>query len=597
MMAQVVTTITARPQQLSAMVRNLRVQARTVWSDAMPRTRTAVQMGALIAVVVIAYSYSLFTLLQLADLNTPLAYVSLVPVISLLLAAVYNRPRRPEPSIHDRQTDYIIGVPLMAAALCVNLFLPAKLSAMFWVWRIDLLTLPFFVAGAVAVIFGVRVLWRQKVAVAFLLLAWPYPYTSVLLGVLNAFTSATLFAITKILHVVHVATPVGGSTNAVFTVVHDGHPFNLSVISACSGVSSVVGFLLVGAAFAAIIRGPIIRKLVWLVGGMLLLWALNLARLTLVFWAGQHFGEHFAIDVLHPYIGLVLFVVGVTIMILCTRPLGLRIGNEGSWSSAVRTVTGGAPQNAGSARGRRHNLPVPHVYLAVSLVLVFAIILGVSNVGLQTYNLVADVSGSPKLVSFIDDPVTPAGWTSRYETTFGWAAPLFGEDSIWNRYELSPGIGGDLQARTDIVADVIDTPDLQSFAAFGVEQCYQFHGYSLANVSQVYLAGGITGQTLAYTSQQFGSWSIVYWILPVKRGTTTVFERVVLYVQNHSGVVAEATRGEQAGINRQAGVLGSNNSRQLVLLQNEDFLVAYAREMIRDQAARSAPLLAKQATA
>ena len=49
--------------------------------------RTAVQMGALLAVVVIAYSYSLTTLLQLADLNTPLAYVSLVPVISLILAA------------------------------------------------------------------------------------------------------------------------------------------------------------------------------------------------------------------------------------------------------------------------------------------------------------------------------------------------------------------------------------------------------------------------------------------------------------------------------------------------------------------------------
>ena len=71
--------------------------------------------------------------------------------------------------------------------------------------------MPFFVAGAVAVIFGVRVLWRQKVAVAFLLLAWPYPYTSVLLGLLNGFTNATLYAMTEILRVVHVATPLGGA--------------------------------------------------------------------------------------------------------------------------------------------------------------------------------------------------------------------------------------------------------------------------------------------------------------------------------------------------------------------------------------------------
>ena len=243
-------------------------------------------------------------------------------------------------------------------------------------------------------------------------------------------------------------------------------------------------------------------------------------------------------------------------------------------------------------RGHKQNMAVPKVYLAVLLVLVLGIIVGFSNVGLQPYNLVADVSGSPKVISYINDPVTPVGWTSSYETTFQWAAPLFGEQSVWNRYELYPGVGGDLQARTQIIADVIDTPDLQTFAAFGVEQCYQFHGYSLANVSQVNLPGGVTGQSLAYNSQQFGSWTIVYWILPVRRGASTVYERVVLYVQNKNGLIARATRGQQAGIKNQAGVLASNNSKQVILLQNQDFLVAYAREMIRDQANKSAALFA-----
>ena len=66
----------------------------------------------------------------------------------------------------------------------------------------------------------------------------------------------------------------------------------------------------------------------------------------------------------------------------------------------------------------------------------------------------------------------------------------------------------------------------------------------------------------------------------------------MLYLQNRTGIVAEATRGQQAGISNQAGVLGSDNSKQVVLLQNQDFLVAYAREMIRDQANRSAALFA-----
>jgi exosortase/archaeosortase family protein len=464
---------------------------------------------------------------------------------------------------------------------------------MFWVWRIDLLTLPFFVAGAVAVIFGVRVLWRQKIAVAFLLLAWTYPYTSALLGLLNAFTSATLFGLTEILRVVHVATPTGGVGNTLFLVNHNGHRFELSVISACSGVSSVVGFFLVGTAFAAVIRGPLIRKLLWLVGGMALLWGLNLFRLVLVFWAGQHFGEHFAISVLHPYIGLFLFAVGVAIMILCINPMGLRIKNEYGVRGAdkVESVT---PHDSPRPVHRR-SLPVPHVYLAMTLVLVIAIVLGTSNVGLQTYNLVADVSGGPKVLSFINHPVTPVGWTSRYEATFQWAAPLFGEQSTWNRYELYPAVGGDLRARTDVIADVIDTPDLQTFAAFGVEQCYQFHGYALNNVTQVSLPGGITGQALAYNSSQFGSWTIVYWILPVKRGTSNVYERVVLYVQNLHGVVAAATSGDQARI-RSADAQGAS-PQQVARLQNEDFLVAYAREMINDQANQSTAVFAKNSVA
>ena len=144
---------------------------------------------------------------------------------------------------------------------------------------------------------------------------------------------------------------------------------------------------------------------------------------------------------------------------------------------------------------------------------------------------------------------------------------------------------------------MIDTPELETFSAYGVEQCYQFHGYALANVAQVALGGGITGQTLAYTSQQYGSWSIVYWIVPVQHGTSTVYERVVLYVQNQHGIIAPATESEQSGIKTIAGPLGANNAQEEVLLRNRDFLVAYARELIRVQASRSSKVLSHRSLA
>ena len=129
--------------------------------------------AALLVAVVIAYSYSLSTLIRGIGLQTPLAYLPLVPVISLVLAWV-RLAREPAPlPIHDRQVDYIIGITLLVVACAVALLAPITLSTAFWLNRYDLLGLPFFVSGLVALLYGVRRLWALKVPIAFLFLAWP----------------------------------------------------------------------------------------------------------------------------------------------------------------------------------------------------------------------------------------------------------------------------------------------------------------------------------------------------------------------------------------------------------------------------------------
>src|SRR5579863_4634239 len=97
--------------------RKVRHDAQDRWHRASNRTRTTIQMAVLLGVVIVAYNYSLSTLIQNAGLETPLAYVSLVPAIALALAALRARPLRPEPAIHDRQVDYIVGLPLVGGAL------------------------------------------------------------------------------------------------------------------------------------------------------------------------------------------------------------------------------------------------------------------------------------------------------------------------------------------------------------------------------------------------------------------------------------------------------------------------------------------------
>ncbi len=529
---------------------------RARWEDASATTRTRIQVAIFTIVVLVAYQYSLRTLLTSLGLDTPLAYVGLVPFIALGLAVVRSRGGVSEPTIHDRQLDYIVGLPLLVAALAINVFLPKRLSTMFWVWRIDLLSLPFFVAGLVCMVFGIRVAWRQRLAITYLILAWPLPYSAILRSGLDAVTGVTVSAVTALTHVIPWA-KADPSGDKLFTVVHHGKAFTMSVASACSGVNGIVGFLLVGTAFGAIVRGPRLRKTLWLAGGIVLLWAMNLGRLMMIFGAGAVFGEHFAINVLHPFVGLITFNIGIVLMLLLLKPAGLRI-SSGS--------VGKPPPRDGAAtitEGRNGTMAVPRIYAATAVVVVLGLVLAVTNTRLRSYDLVAQADGEPKLASYLAYPASPRGWNATFSEQYTWAKPYFGESSAWYRYSYGPTLGNsDLHSDLPVIADVINTGDLASFSAYGVEACYRFHGYSLHDVEQVDLGGGINGQAISYTAKTT-DWSIVYWIWPVKVGTTTRYERVILY-----------TLG--------TGSVGAVSAKQEVKA-HRDFLVAFAREVILSQ--------------
>ena len=271
---------------------------------------------------------------------------------------------KPEPDIHDREVDYIIGVPLLLASLAINLLLPVRLSTMYWVWRVDLLALPLFVAGAISVLFGVRTLWRLRFPVLFLLFAWPLPYTVLLMQQLQNFTNATLAAVKVALGVFSVASPASGSDGSLFNITHAGKTFQVSVASACSGVNGLVGYTLVTAAFLSIVKGRWFKKIAWLVLGLVTIWLLNVARILIIFAVGKQWGEAVAIDALHPYLGLVTFSIGVLIMLMVMRRFGLEVSLPGKLgAAAAKQLAGGQLQPAPERPRSRRAGPVPKTAL------------------------------------------------------------------------------------------------------------------------------------------------------------------------------------------------------------------------------------------
>lgn len=480
-------------------------------------------MAFVVGSVLLAYHYSLRTLLSTLSLDSPLAYLGLVPFMALGLVLLRGAPRADEPDIHDRQVDIIVGVPLMAGALAVMTLLPSRMSTVFWYDRVDLLSMPLFVAGAIALAFGVRTLSRVRVGVAFLLLAWPVPYVYLLDRGLTRFTGLTLSALHAVVRHVHVATPVAGGDGSLFSLGSGVHAFTVSVASACSGVDGFVGFLLIGLAFVHLTRGSRVRKAAWLTSGLALVYALNLGRLLLVFWVGSTWGQRVAIDGLHPYIGLVLFGIGVALMAIAAPWFGLEL--EGRSRKPVAMPVGGRNRRPAVAAAQVVSLTTtPTLRLAAAGLAVATAVAAFADTGLARFQLVADSLGATSIQSFMSAPVALPGWQQTRIAEYDWAKRFFGGGSSWIRYEYYGA-----KAPVPVIADVVTTSSLSRLEGYGVQACYEFHGFGLHKPIDYDLGGGVRGTLLTFHDPALvGDWNALFWIWAVNTPKGRRYERVVL---------------------------------------------------------------------
>lgn len=486
------------------------------------RLLTLLPVRAMVVVgsVAIAYNYSLETLARGLGLQTPLAYLALVPLIGLLLGAVNFRTQPSLRPIHDRQVDWIIGICLIAVAGFIDLMMPSAYSAEFWLHRIDMLGLPFFVAGLVALLYGTRRLWAMRWAVLFLFLAWPDPYVTVLSTAIGTSTDLALSAVGATLSVLPVAQSLG---NGTFLITHGSEQFSLAVGSACSGINSLVGFVIIGAAFNTIFQGGLLRRVLWLASGLILIGALNVTRIDLIFVAGWAFGEGFALDVLHPVAGIVVFGIGALAMLRMAPAFGLRIPELPVRPSA--DIQRGKPgrESARTRGARRVRLAAP---MAAALML--AGMLAVPDASFAHYDTLVDAFGSPTLGAIDPNSLALTGWTAEPSSSFEQAPTYFGANATWERVPFD-STDSSATGPSTIYLDVIRTDDAGSLAAYGVEACYNFHGFSTVSSGSVDVGAGVQAEVASYRSPISGTdWSITWWEWPYNAGGQTRYERLVL---------------------------------------------------------------------
>jgi exosortase/archaeosortase family protein len=548
------------------------------WSE---DTRKVARRTALaLLAVLLCYHTSLWTLMRGLTVDTPLAYLGLVPIIAAVLGYALARPSINEPNIHDRHIDRIVGVPLVLAGFASLVLLPARLSTMYWLYRIDLLTMPLFVAGVVALAFGVRMLWRTKAAVLFLFLAWPIPIRGVVTLGLEPLTGLTAGAVRMVVGVIPVATVMPGD-GITFQIVHGGAQgtFLVQVASACSGANGLLGFLLVASAFTLVARGTKSAKFAWLAAGTAQVWVFNVIRIVAILAVGKFFGETASIEILHPVAGLFTFNIAVLIMVLQAHRFGLAL-----------------PVFSGPSRTRAVLAAVPSAGRAMLGIVVLALLGSVFNHNLTAYDPISSSVGNPRVGKFSQVSLRPDGFRGERVGTFENGKRFFGEDSSWVRYQYAALGTSQLGSDVPVLADVINTGKLQAFSDFGIEACYRFHGYSTEGVKRVDLGNGVVGTVLNWSDPDGLAWTTVYWLWAVREGSSLRYERVVLLL-NDSNAARVASPPLEDSIARQVGIRADEavrgaESGDVTERQGElrTFLVQFARGVIQSSADRSAQM-------
>jgi len=184
------------------------------------------------------------------------------------------------------------------------------------------LALPIFTAGAVLLLFNSQTLRQLTFPIAFLFFIVPPPsevlYTlGATLSALSAQASAAIASLTGIPTslIVEYGNPL------IQITLPNGIVLNFTVDIACSGIYSLISFLIFALLVAYIIRDKLWKKIALILTGIPLIYLLNIIRITTLLLIGYHYGENLALQVFHLFGGWILIFIGTLLLLAISEKI------------------------------------------------------------------------------------------------------------------------------------------------------------------------------------------------------------------------------------------------------------------------------------
>ena len=272
------------------------------------------------------FSQDLAILFNDALQNETTSYMLLIPIIFAYL--IYRKRKMLKAAVsvdnsnEPKETRHV--PPLCGALLTLTAILLYWYgSYTFTPLENHMLTLPLFVGGLTLILFNAQTLRQLVFPIAFLAFLIPPPSE-----ILYALGSALSMLSSEIPNAIINAFGIPSTINAEYinapTIIltrPDGSSLEFTVDIACSGIYSLIGFMVFAIFTAYIIRDKKWKRLAIILFGIPLIYALNIIRITIILLLGYYYGETLALEIFHLTGSIILIFIGTILLLIIAEKL------------------------------------------------------------------------------------------------------------------------------------------------------------------------------------------------------------------------------------------------------------------------------------
>jgi exosortase len=279
------------------------------------------QLSILVLATFAFYSQDLIMIFTDALSNEATSYLLIVPFVFAYM--IFRKRKMLRASISETQTQpdkKRLGM-LSGLLLCtIAVLLYWYGSSTFTPIEYNVFTLPLFVSGLILILFNPQTLRQAAFPVLFLFLLVPPP-TEFFNTIGSTLSVASTEVPNAIINFLGVPSTISGEfgTPTVTITRADATPVSFNVSIACSGIYSLLGFVVFAAFTAFIIRDKPWKKAIVFLIGLPLVYALNIVRITTILLIGYQWGEQLALDVFHLLGGWILILIGTFILLFISE--------------------------------------------------------------------------------------------------------------------------------------------------------------------------------------------------------------------------------------------------------------------------------------